>query len=389
MTSRLPVVATLLSVLALAAPAAARDLELPATGEAASAQPMVVLTLGDGRGAKTSGDDLDDLLAAMPAVAILDTGASGYVLSAATAARFGVEAERGSRYVEAGMSGDHALTVSRPIALGIADFEPGDDDDRPRRGARPTPFRLPAQRVLLNDAPSDPTAALLSPGSMVDVVGMPVIRERIVEITPTGDALAAVAVRLHPTAAGLRTNAWIALDLVDFNRRHPRNRGPLPSLATNPVVPAVTLTVGATDVDGAWLLDTGAVCSMISTAAARRLGLVAAGGTPVRPPDFTLPVGGVGGGHQNLPGFRLDQLTIATTDGRTLVFPQPAVVVHDVSTTTADGETVTLDGILGMNLLLPSGSGMTVLGASRQLPGPFERVVIDVPGKRLGLTLRE
>ena len=67
---------------------------------------------------------------------------------------------------------------------------------------------------------------------------------------------------------------------------------------------------------------------------------------------------------------------------------QPAIVVHDVSTKDAAGDTITLDGILGMNLLLPSGSGMTMLGASKQLPGPFERVVIDVAGKRLGVRLR-
>jgi len=49
---------------------------------------------------------------------------------------------------------------------------------------------------------------------------------------------------------------------------------------------------------------------------------------------------------------------------------------------------VTLDGILGMNLLLPSGTGMTMLGAATQLPAPFERVVIDVAHERLGFALR-
>jgi hypothetical protein len=376
----------------LAATGDARDLVLSATGEAALVQPMVVLSLGDEKPAprKRSGDDLSDLLEGMPAVAILDTGASGHILSAATAARFGIEVERGARYVEAGMSGDHVLGVSRPIALGVSGVEPeaADDDARPRRGPEPAPFRLAAQRFLLNDAPSDPAAALLSPGSMVDVVGMPLIRERVIEIEPTSGPPGALALRLHPSAAGLRTDAWIALTLVDYNRRDPRNRGPLPSLATNPLVPDVTITLGTTDVEGDWLLDTGAACSMISTKAARRLGLVDAAGTPTRAPDFTLPVGGVGGGHHNLPGFRLDQLTLETADGRTLVFPDPAVIIHDVSTKNDDGDTITLDGILGMNLLLPSGSGVTMLGASKQLPGPFERVVIDVAGKRLGLRLR-
>lgn len=393
MSPRLAPVAAFLAALAafaFPAPADARDVQLAATGEAATAQPMVVLSFGDAKPAarKRSGDDVSDLLEGIPAIAILDTGASGYVLSAATAARFGVEPERGARYVEAGMSGDHMLGVSRPVTIGVTSFEP-EVEDAPGRGrAEPTPFRLTGQRLLLNEAPRDPTAALLSPGAMVDVVGMPVIRERVVEIAPTDAALGALAVRLHPSTAGLRTDAWIALELVDYTRDDPKNRGPEPSVAANPVVPAVTITLDGTDVEGDWLLDTGAACSMISTKAGRRLGLVDTVGNPTRAPDFTLPVGGVGGGHHNLPGFRLDQLAIETTDGRTLVFPDPAVVVHDVRTKNDDGDVITLDGILGMNLLLPSGSGMTMLGATRQLPGPFERVVIDVPGKRLGVRLR-
>jgi hypothetical protein len=393
MSPRLALVATLLASMAalgFTAPVEGRDVLLAATGEAATAQPMVVLSFGDAKPhpKKRSGDDLGDLLEGMPAVAILDTGASGYVLSAATAARFGIEPERGARYVEAGMSGDHTLGVSRPVAIGVTSFEPEVEEAPRRRRAEPAPFRLSGQRLLLNEAPRDPTAALLSPGTMVDVVGMPVIRERVVEIEPTDAALGALAVRLHPSTAGLRTDAWIALTLVDYTRDDPKNRGPEPSVAANPVVPDVTITFDGTDVAGDWLLDTGAACSMISTTAARRLGLVDAAGTPTRSPDFTLPVGGVGGGHHTLPGFRLDRLALEAIDGRTLVFPDPAIVVHDVSTKDADGDTITLDGILGMNLLLPSGSGMTMLGATRQLPGPFERVVIDVAGKRLGVRLR-
>ena len=128
----------------------------------------------------------------------------------------------------------------------VADLEP-EDDDAPRhaRRTKPTSVRLTAQRLLLNEAPADLAAALLSPGAMVDVVGMPLIREHVIEIAPQADALPALAVRLHPSAAGLAVDAWVALTLVDFNRRHPRNRGPLPSLATNPVVTGVRTTLGA------------------------------------------------------------------------------------------------------------------------------------------------
>ena len=96
-----------LCLLALLAPlsrAAARDILLPATGEAAIAQPMVVITLGDHptRATKTPADDLENLGADLPAIAVLDTGASTHVLSHGTATRFGITPESGSHYVETG-----------------------------------------------------------------------------------------------------------------------------------------------------------------------------------------------------------------------------------------------------------------------------------------------
>jgi hypothetical protein len=282
--------------------------------------------------------------------------------------------------------------VSRPVALGVTGVEPEDESQGESVDARrprvPPPFRLTAQRLLLNEAPRDPTAALLSPGAMVDVVGMPLIREHVIEIAPQDNATSVLAVRLHPSSAGLGVDAWIALSLVDFNRAHPQNRGPLPSLATNPLIENVRTSVGADDAEGDWLLDTGAACSMVSTRTAQALGLVDASGKPLRRQAFTLPIGGIGGGHASLPGFRLDRLSLTSEDGRTLVFPDAAVVVHDISAVRADGKKVTLDGVLGMNLLLPSGSGMTMLGPKEQLPAAFERVVLDVANERLGLALR-
>ncbi len=385
------VLVVLLVTVAATTRAGARDLVVGETGEAAIAQPMVVLGFGDrpAAAAKSRSNPLEDLPDDLPAVAILDTGASGHVLSSATAARFGIKAETGSRYVETGLSGDHPLEVSRPATLDVGDLVPEDDDTPRGRRARPSSVRLAGQRVLLNAAPTDLSAALLSPGSMVDVIGMPLIREHVVEIEPQDEVGVALAVRLHPSAAGLAVDAWVALTLVDFNRRDPRNRGPLPSLATNPVVPGIRTVLGAADTEGDWLLDTGATCSMISTATARRLGLVDASGKPSRRPAFTLPIGGIGGGSTSLPGFRLDRLELRADRGRTLVFPDAAVVVHDITTTRADGTTVTLDGLLGMNLLLPSGSGLTMLGGGSQRPSPFARVVIDAAGARLGFALAE
>ncbi len=117
------------------------------------------------------------------------------------------------------------------------------------------------------------------------------------------------------------------------------------------------------------------------------LDLVDAGGTPLRQPDFSVPVSGISGGQRQMPGFRIDRIEI-DGGGDTLVFAHPAVVVHDVSTTRDDGTSVTLAGILGMNLLLPSGSGPSLMGFAEPRPAPFARVVIDVPRARLGFALR-
>ncbi|MEB2285775.1 MAG: hypothetical protein B6D46_10985 [Polyangiaceae bacterium UTPRO1] len=379
----------LLLLLARSSAAHGRDLVVAATGEAALQQPMIVLDIGErpSGASRPSKNALEDLADDLPVIAILDTGASGHVLSQATAARLGVVAEPGSRYFETALGGTHAMQVSRPLTLAASDFDAADDGRAPNRHRARAAYRLAAQRVLLNDAPADLAALLASPGAMADVAGMPLIRERVVEIVPGGGD-EAVAVRLHASAAGLGVDSWIPLALTDFAHRDPRNRGPSPALAENPLVEGVRLTLGARRAEGTWLLDTGAACTIISTRIGRALGLVDAVGAPARRPEFTLPVGGAGGGHAYLPGFRLDRLAVTTADGRALVFEHPAAVVHDVTVTTAAGATLTLDGVLGMNLFLPSGTGLTLLGAAQSLPSPFTRIVIDTRGERLGVKRR-
>jgi hypothetical protein len=232
-------------------------------------------------------------------------------------------------------------------------------------------------------------ALLASPGATTDVVGMPAIREAVVEIRSATAGAAPLVVEIHPRGARVPADVWVPLDLVDFNRRaHPANRGPLPSLTVNPMIPGVRVTAGARHAEGDWLLDTGSAVTILSSPLARALGLVDAAGRPARPPAFALPVGGISGAERSLPGFRLDRLELAAADGRTIVVEDPAVLVHDVVTTTDDGVEHRLDGILGMNVLASSGSGMTLAGFARTYAPAFARVVIDVPGRRLGLTPR-
>jgi hypothetical protein len=121
------------------------------------------------------------------------------------------------------------------------------------------------------------------------------------------------------------------------------------------------------------------------------LGLMNADGTPARAADFTLPLGGVGGdGHsKNTPGYIIDGLRIKARHDRTLEFRRVHVVVRDITTTLDDGRSVTLDGVFGMNLLLPSASGVSDGQPDRTSDGPFEHIWIDGPRNTLGLTLNK
>jgi hypothetical protein len=152
------------------------------------------------------------------------------------------------------------------------------------------------------------------------------------------------------------------------------------------MIRGVRVRAGGRTASGDWLLDTGSVVTILSTALANDLGLVDGRGRPRREPDFTLPIGGISGAQQALPGFRLDRLELDAEDGTTIVIEHPAILVHDVVTTTDDGVEHRLDGILGMNVLAGSGSGMMLAGFAETHAPAFERVVIDGPRARLGLT---
>ena len=181
----------------------------------------------------------------------------------------------------------------------------------------------------------------------------------------------------------------IQLEYVDFSRRDdPANQGPLPALEANPMITDVASTHGGLTHTADWLLDTGAVASIISTGHATRLGLLDAAGQPVRGPDFTLMLGGVAGQIRPAPGFVIDRLRVPTKRGRVLEYHRVRVVVGDVAIERPDGTTFVLDGIFGMNLLLASASGMTTGLPTDIANAPFSRVWIDGPRGELSLELQ-
>src|SRR5439155_22469522 len=96
---------------------------------------------------------------------------------------------------------------------------------------------------------------------------------------------------------------------------------------------------------GAFLFDTGAQVSVLSTGTAGDLGIRTAGENPT-PPDFFTEINGVGGSIQEVPGFYIDTMSLSST-GDPLNFNRAPVIVLDLPDPRNANDT--LPGILGTN----------------------------------------
>lgn len=346
-------------------------------------------------------------------IAYLDTGGSGYVISKAAATRLGIAAQPEAVYNEVGLHGAARVGVSPPLTIELAGSSGAADEELKGRGVI-----LIQKNALLQLSLDSPTGLMALGAGELNVIGMPAISRLVVEIDP--GPMRAVArqqpqrpnpdplqqledllslgqgprVVLHERSAKPRdVDVTIALEYKDFNQRqHPDNRGPLPELASNPVIPAVECGHGAATCTGEWLLDTGAAASIISTKIAQALGLYREDGTLARTADFTLPLGGIGGSGGEVKaanGFIIDRVTINCRQGKRLEFRKAHVVVLDVGMKLPDGRELVLDGVLGMNLLLPSGSGFQTGLPRTTDEGAFERMWIDGARGTLALKLAE
>jgi hypothetical protein len=148
---------------------------------------------------------------------------------------------------------------------------------------------------------------------------------------------------------------------------------------------------------GSWLLDTGAVASMISLHQAAAIGISYMPGTSGTgdpqllgvPADqqFTLDVGGIGG-QTKTAGFYIDKLVLATREGKPITFLHAPVLVNDITVKdAASGRTFTLDGVFGMNFLVASAKveGGLLPDITHMTPGAFRWIVFDQPAGELGL----
>ncbi len=342
--------------------------------------------------------------------AFFDTGASASVISKSTAERFGIQPVPDAVYHEVGLHGQTAMSVSKPYALlirGITGLSEPNGDFQTVAG----------QAVLqLSRAEGNPLVEMVM--GDVNVIGMPAIKKYVAQINTGGistfsneelanldlgdlqkpDVLARLeradaspGVTLYP--AGYDPGPMdiiLPLKYTNFSRRkNPDDKGPLPDLADNPVLVGIKTINAGNIFTGDWLLDTGAPVNMISTKQAIALGLFNKDGKPAREPEYSLPMGGIAGKVENVPGFKVQSIIIPAADKKTLEYMTPVVFVADISTTLDDGTHITLDGIVGTSLFYPTAGGISTGFPTDTAPSAFESVWIDGPGARLLLKLQK
>jgi len=167
--------------------------------------------------------------------------------------------------------------------------------------------------------------------------------------------------------------------------KDPINIPPLPTLAYNPVIDNITAENGDSSFTGTWLLDTGGTISIMSVAQATALGLTESNGNPLIPPDFVVPIGGIGGQVQ-IYGFQIDNLTIPTLNGYNLVFNNARIGVQDIGIVDeVTGELIILDGIFGSNFFCAT-MNLTTWDLSDTA---FDTIVIDTRKGLLGFDVND
>ncbi|NBC10961.1 MAG: hypothetical protein GVY24_04395 [Planctomycetes bacterium] len=353
--------------------------------------------------------------------AFFDTGASGVLMSKETADALGVPMADGVAFGDVGVGGISFFDVSDDVMVRLAPFTPNADVDNPDTFTSTYdqsfgPLRMQVAQTL---------AGLTGP---LDVFGMPVFQGKtvVMDARPVNQIIGTINTTVHDSGD---TSAFVPpahltipttyADFAPFTTVTPSGaQGP--TLNDNPFIgPDPTAALGAAApagntpgvqtfddgqlVEGSWLFDTGAATSIISsaTAAGHHVRYVAGTEDTESPqlerfdptdPDapgtllaeqFTLQIGGVGG-VTTKAGFFLETLTLPTVEGEPITFTHAPALVADIELQDPDTlESLTLDGILGMNYFV----GSAALDFSAINAGAFDFFTFDQPSGDIGLTI--
>jgi hypothetical protein len=130
----------------------------------------------------------------------------------------------------------------------------------------------------------------------------------------------------------------IVIEPTGFEQPTDPDNGWVPSFGNLYAVPDVRSSVGTDLASGAWVVDSGAQLSIISSDTATAMGI-----DPGAATDF-IQVGGLGGETELVPVVAVDELRLPTKQGVDLV-------VHDIEVAVIDIPGLDIGGILGMNIL--------------------------------------
>jgi autotransporter-associated beta strand protein len=374
--------------------------------------------------------------------AFFDTGASGILLSNNTADLLDIQRiqHNGQEviYSDIGVGGSSDFNVSETLHLGLAPYHPDADIDNPKTYSTVYNQNFGPVRTQIgpiNVLNPDPNLEDL------DVIGTPAMQGKVVVMDPKPVNTFLDTMRTYVYNPGTPFNAsqassnpgipavdrHIKLSYGDFSRFTTTTPAgaPTPTLRDNPFIgpnpvlqldpnpppdntPPVKLAYGTHSTSGSFLLDTGAAASIISTAKASALGVTydpATIGTDDPhllgvPLDqqFQLTIGGTGG-TTKIAGFFLDSMLVRTQEGNAandadpnhLRFLEAPVLVSDISVQDPiTHQSLTLDGIFGMNYLVAS----AFVTEAEPFPiidnltfGKFDWAVFDQPNGTLGVKL--
>ncbi len=375
--------------------------------------------------------------------AFFDTGASGIVMSQNTADFLGVQrVEVGGQravYTDVGVGGTSEYNVSELLNVRLASYNPLTDVDNLPTYTTVYNQQFTNQRAQIGPLLIDPGNPLLAD---LDVFGIPLMQNKVVVMDPKpvdtfldtmrtyvydpGTPFNAATAASNPGIPA--TNRHVTLSYGDFGQfttLGPAGApapsfednpfiGPNPVLVLDPAAPAdptpgVKLSYDGLAVETSLLLDTGAATNIVSTGVAAQLGVTyAANSTDANPvlagvpleEQFQLTVGGTGG-TKKVAGFFMDSALVRTQEGDAandadanhLNYQLWPTLVLDISVEDPDTlQTITLDGIFGMNnmvasaFLIETGDFPVIGGLSR---GFFDWLTFDQPNGVLGLQLKD
>jgi len=356
------------------------SIDHPGIGGSAMDQPELyaVMTangviIADGGGAYVDGGDVP------PAIieAFIDTGSSGFVISNLTATGAGDTSSLGlvaddfeaDLYAEYGIGGIEYGWVTKydaehDFGIMVYNATPGvasELDLAAVAGQYDHGGFWVRQQPGIGEVISTPLGEIVDP---VNIVGMPIISQRVMVMDPTPLAEDSRMVTYlldlaasDPPIAMPETNITFEMYLNDFANLDPDS--PMASSA-NPVIGGVGLSnQGLASPDNHLLFDTGSGSTFVTFAKARQMELLPGLGPEMTFEEYmadydgpATAVGGIGDNFVKVPIITLDEIRIPAKEGFDVVWKDVDVLVADLDIDLADDRK--LDGVFGMNLLLPA-----------------------------------